>query len=196
MEIIRGNIQPGHFLIRNLDAFLVTALVKRGVDGQALARPGIGYQVDDGLQADQWASSPVLSDMAEHPMFDFVPLAGSRWQVTYAYDESAFIRESLELTFPQSGPISVAAASISGDHQFLGLGVSLPTHLIPPGGDGLHGKLSGIMVHSDTDPTLILTDIVNPVRNCFTEFLVLEIVATNLFWLPFGLPLPACVISR
>lgn len=45
---------------------------------QSAARLGVGYQLDDHLVTDQWATTPVHRDEREQAVLDLVPLAGAR----------------------------------------------------------------------------------------------------------------------
>jgi Subunit ChlI of Mg-chelatase len=40
-------------------------------------------QINDHCMVHQWPPAPVLGDVAEHPMLDLIPLAGTRWEVTH-----------------------------------------------------------------------------------------------------------------
>ena len=49
---------------------------------ESLIGDGVGDEVNDHFMTDERSSSPVLSDVAEHAMFNFVPLAGTWREMT------------------------------------------------------------------------------------------------------------------
>src|SRR5512135_3325744 len=72
-----------------------------------------------------WSSSgrppPVLRDVAEHPVFDLVPLARPGREVTHRDLQSRLIRQILEADLPQSVAPPVAPARVGRDQQLLRL---------------------------------------------------------------------------
>ena len=54
-------------------------------------------------------------------MFDLVPLAGTRWQVTDSDLQTDFIGQFLEFDFPQPQARTIAAAAIGRDQQLRAL---------------------------------------------------------------------------
>jgi hypothetical protein len=117
MEFLSPDPELGHFFIRDFNVLLVYVLVEYGVNRQPLGRSRVSNQVDDRVQADKRPTTPVLSNVAEHTVLDFVPFAGSRGEVTHSNGQPRFIRQPLQFTFPQSGPIPVATAGVSGNQQ-------------------------------------------------------------------------------
>lgn len=65
----------------------------------------------------------------------------------------------------------------------------------PPTADALHCKLCGIMIDTHTNPTLIRTRIINPVRMRPTPFFVYKIIYLNFLWMTLRLPFPALVLQ-
>jgi len=61
-------------------------------------------------------ASPVPRDVTEQTMFNFVPFARSGWKVADFNNQTRFVRQLLQLQFPQTIAVSVAAAAI-GSHQ-------------------------------------------------------------------------------
>jgi len=53
-------------------------------------------KVNNNLMADQRLSSPIQTDMAEHPMFYLVPFACTRGEVAHRYSESGLVSKLLE----------------------------------------------------------------------------------------------------
>ena len=74
MEIIAGDGEGCHGFGADLDTFFVGARVERSLDLEAgLCRRGAD-RLDDGEVIHQWAGTPVLRDVAEQAMLDFIPL--------------------------------------------------------------------------------------------------------------------------
>ena len=99
------------------------------------------YEADYDLAAQQRTTSPVVGYVAEHAVFDLVPLAGARREVTDLHRESEFISQMLQLQTPQGYAVSVAAAAVSGDQQAPGPGVHRAPYLQPPAPNALHREL-------------------------------------------------------
>jgi len=83
--------------------------------------------------------------------------------VTHRYFQPRLIREFLQLELPQAEAIAIAATSISRDQQAGRLRLHRVAHAPPPATDALHGKRGRVMVNPDTDPGLVLGDIVDSV---------------------------------
>jgi hypothetical protein len=56
---------------------------------------GIAAEVDNDFVARQWFAAPIHTDMTKHAVFDLVPLAGSRWEVTDRDQQAGFIGQGL-----------------------------------------------------------------------------------------------------
>jgi hypothetical protein len=82
-------------------------------------------QVHHDLQAPQGHATPILRDMAEHPVLDLIPLARTRWEVADRNRQAKLIRESLNGDLPQPATAAVAPATIGDHQQFRGLGIVL-----------------------------------------------------------------------
>ena len=80
MERVTLDIERCHLLVADLDPLGVSACIQFAADRQTGFGRGGSDQFDDGFAADQWLASPGLGDMAEHSVFDLVPLRGS-WGV-------------------------------------------------------------------------------------------------------------------
>ena len=107
MEVVALEVDRGEFGVGDLDLLGVVVLVEAGVDLQALARRRRGDRVDDDLVADERSSAPVLGDVAEQPVFDFVPLAGAGREVADADLKAGLVGELLQLELPQARAVAV-----------------------------------------------------------------------------------------
>ncbi len=61
---------------------------------------GASYEIHNHLMACERLAPPVHADVAEHPVLDLVPLAGSRREVAYRYAQSRLIRKGLKCNLP------------------------------------------------------------------------------------------------
>src|SRR6185437_12128099 len=77
--------------VGDFDADGVRASIELGLDAKAGRRARRTDQLHDGLMVEERSSAPVLGDVAEHPMFDLVPLRGPRGEVRDADRESGMV---------------------------------------------------------------------------------------------------------
>src|SRR5215207_4006429 len=82
---------------------------------QAILRGSRPNQGNDHFMTDQRATPPVQTDMREQAVLDLVPLARTRRQMTDRDWDPQGIRQLLELHFPESHAIPIAAAAIGTD---------------------------------------------------------------------------------
>ncbi len=82
MEFVAPEVYIFKVGIADLDAGFIGVLVQRGLYSQASVSGDVANQIDHYLPAQQRSPSPVVSDVAEHPVLDLVPFAGARRKVT------------------------------------------------------------------------------------------------------------------
>src|SRR5260370_20682060 len=135
--------------------------------------------------------------MAEHPMFDFVPLARAWRKVTHADVQAQVPGQALEFHLPEPGPVTVAAAGVGRDEQPSGPRVAIAAHLPPPTSNCFDGKLCRVVINAYAHPSLIGQHVVNPIRGYLTQLGVGKVVSRRRLRLPRRLPLPSllCIIS-
>src|SRR5687768_10477999 len=184
MKLVPLEGQFSKLFVRYLEPSFVGILVQLGPNVKPCFGGRAADQIDHDLAADQGASAPVVGDVAEHPMFDLVPLAGSGWKVTDLDLDAELIGQLLQLAFPQ--PIPVAAATIRRNQHAAGIGIAWMTHFFPPAPDAFDGECVVI----DPNATLIGCDIA--IGRDLAEVRINEIIDTNFlrlsFWLPFLAP--------
>jgi hypothetical protein len=78
VECIALDSEGGHLLVANLDTLRVVAHIQFTSHRQTCIARGGNYQFDHRFPADQGLAASVLSDVAERPMLDLVPLGCSR----------------------------------------------------------------------------------------------------------------------
>jgi len=81
MKFVALNRQLREFLIGHLDTRWVGILIQSRLNAQSRLGSGATDQLDHHFSAEQGTPPPVGSDVTEHPMFNLVPLAGSRREV-------------------------------------------------------------------------------------------------------------------
>src|SRR5664280_1761081 len=94
VELGLRDLDRGELFIRDLEASLVGVGVQFGVDPQARLGLRIPDQVHHNGPADQWATTPILRDMAEHAVFDLVPLAGPRGKMAHGNPQPCLLYTS------------------------------------------------------------------------------------------------------
>jgi hypothetical protein len=85
------------------------------------------------MMGDERLAPPVLlRDEREEAVFDLVPLARARRQVTHGDREPEFVHQSLQLELPEPQAIAVAAAPIGCDDERGGVRIPGRAHFVPP----------------------------------------------------------------
>jgi hypothetical protein len=100
MECVALDVESFHLGIGDFDALFVGCGVERAFDFQAGFGCGRGNQFDYGQAIGQGPRTPVLRDVAEHAMFDLVPLRRTWWIVMDVEHEARGVCELLQLDFP------------------------------------------------------------------------------------------------
>ena len=142
-------------------------------------RCGATDQLHDYFQFSERLSAPVLGDVAKETMFDFIPFAGSRREVTNVYRQARLVSKVLQRDFPEFASVCIAAAAVCCDKHLASIRKSLASHFSPPSQNCFHCKIRGIVVDADTDPSFIVRQIVHAVGNGFTEFGILKVVYSH-----------------
>ena len=78
MEIVALDVDGCHFIIADLNAFLIEVVIEVASDRETVFGRGGADQLDNDLVADQWFAAPVLRDVSKETVLDPVPLAGAR----------------------------------------------------------------------------------------------------------------------
>ena len=115
MKIGQLEIESGQFGVGNLEAGRIDASIEFGADFQPGLGCGVRDQIDDDLVTHQRSPPPILGDVAEHPMLDLVPFAGSRWEVAHMDGHPQALRQRLQCHLPQTAPAAVAATPVGRD---------------------------------------------------------------------------------
>src|SRR3990167_6695088 len=89
--------------------------------------------------------------------------------------------------------ITIASTTVRANQYFFGFRITLPPHLLPPEPNALHGKFSRIRMGSYVEPSTIVSNIVDAIRNGFRH-IVGKVVAIHLYWLSLEFPLFAAIL--
>src|SRR5512135_3434057 len=102
MECVPPQSDLPHLFLRDLDPRGIDTLIEFACDFQTRLGRRRCNEVDDRLVTDQRLASPVLADEREEPMRDLVPLARPWREVTHRDLQARLIRQTLELSLPES----------------------------------------------------------------------------------------------
>src|SRR3990172_2296732 len=122
-----GELGRGHRLLG-----WIGPIVQLGSYLESRRRGGASDELDGGGVARQGTSTPILGDVTEHAMFNFVPLARAGREVANRQTQAQVIGHFLKRDLPQPRPAAVAAAAVGRDEQFLRPRITPPAHLPPP----------------------------------------------------------------
>ena len=81
VELIAPDFDLIELLIGDLDTSRIVLWIQFGMNLEAGGGGGTCDEVDDGFETSQRLATPVLADVREKPMLDFVPLAGTGREV-------------------------------------------------------------------------------------------------------------------
>ena len=96
MKLVSPELEFGHLLVGNFQPRRISVGVELAFHRQAGGGGCGGNEVDYDFMTDKRLAPPVLTDEREEPMFDLVPLAGARREVTDRYLQPAFIGQFLQ----------------------------------------------------------------------------------------------------
>jgi hypothetical protein len=183
----RFKLEGPHLLLWNLQTRWVSGRVQLRADLEPGLRRRMGNQLDNHFMTNQRSPALILGDMTEHPVFDLVPFARARWQVTDGAPQAGFIRQPRQFDLPPPGLAPVAPAPVGHDQPLLGPGRGRRAQLPPPAAQRFDCKLRRIMIGPDTDPPLVRRQVVDPIRTRAPQLLVDEIIDPHGFRLAYRL---------
>ncbi len=111
-------------------------------------------------------ASPIAGDVTEHTVFDLVPLAGTRWKVADFNRLADFIGELLELQLPEATRLLLLPPLSAVISRRLAVAYRLAS-MPPPLTNGGHSELGSVAADADTDPSFVLTDVIDTIRHRF-----------------------------
>src|ERR1022692_209670 len=78
-------IQCSQRRVANFNAGRITPGVKLSAYSQTCLRRRLANQLDNHLVTNQRSTAPVLSNVAEHSVFNLIPLAGAGWKMAESF---------------------------------------------------------------------------------------------------------------
>jgi len=115
-KVVVTAARPVFYGVRHVASTASTDIQLR-FDPQPRLRRRITDQVhDDGSRAER-LTSPVLGDVAEHPVLDLVPLARAGREMADRDPQPQVVGQTLQRHFPQPRAISVTATGIGSDQE-------------------------------------------------------------------------------
>src|SRR6266540_1260830 len=110
-------IDGGECLLGYLHPVLIASWVEARFDMKACSGASVAKEIEDHRVAHQRTPTPIGGNVAEHPVFDLVPLAGPGREVARRDRQAGCIRQPLETELPQPRATPVAPTRIRGDQQ-------------------------------------------------------------------------------
>src|SRR5271157_3255208 len=195
MKLIAAQIDFCYLLVGHLDTGRVDAGVQLRMDFQPGFGGGAGDEVHDHLVTDQRFAAPVLTDKGKQSVLDFIPFAGPRRKVTDGNAQSGFVRQFLQLQFPQPHPRAIAPSGVGRDQQASRLRIGGLPHRAPPAPDALHREGGGVVIHAHIHPSGVAGPVVNPVRRRSPQLRDEEIMHPHLLGVALGAQFPPTVLE-
>ena len=195
VERMRREADAFHLLIADDHPFGIRTLVYLGANAKSGGGGRCTDQMDHRRQTDQGLAAPVHGDIREQTMLDAVPFAGAGRIVADRDSPSGAIGKALQLPFPPSQSGSVAAPGIGRDQKMRGTPVGRTSHVFPPASDRVHREMGGVVSDAYTDPTLIATQVIDPIRNGLALGGDHEVVHPHPLRVALGTPGPAAILE-
>src|SRR4029434_7911746 len=133
--LLRSDFHPGRII----------GPVEPSAASESALASGWADELQRRLIADQWLTSPVLTDETEHPMLNRIPFGRGCRQVRDSNRKFKFIAQPLQAKFPQPTAMSVAAATVRFNKQSSWSRINAASFMQPPGADGRDHELRGLM---------------------------------------------------
>src|SRR5215475_2841809 len=128
-------------------------------------------------------------------MLNLIPFTGPRRKMANMNPKSQISCQILQGDFPQPTTAAVAAAPVGCDHQFMRLGITLAAHLGPPSPNRFRCEARSVVIDPNTNPTLVLCDIIDTVGDGLPELFIHKVVNTYFHGLAFRLPFSSAVFE-
>src|SRR5712691_6259027 len=180
MDVVTPQMDVLHYVVFNIEAFLISSRVQDGLHSEAGAGFGRADEIDDRFEIHERLPTPVEADEREEPVLDLIPLTRPRWIVAHANRLADFVGQDLEaqLPDPQCGPI--AATTIRADQESACVAIEASPVEAPPAADTFNGKLGGVMADAHVDDRTVPRDVVGAVGHRFPVTQVRKVVHVHI----------------
>src|ERR1700741_5682442 len=123
---------------------------------------------------------PVVANMAEQTMFDWIPFGRARRIVGHGDGHAPAISQLLQLPFPSPDARVIAATAVRFNKPMLRARVTAAPFLRPPGAQGIGHEGSSLARDSHHDKAPLPLRLVDPERNPSTAGPAGEIMVPNI----------------
>src|SRR5690242_2824256 len=151
------------FFLRDLDLGGVLLAVQARPAPQPRLRGRRPDEPQDRLVAHQGLACPVAADLAEHPVFDQVPLRRRRREVPHRDRQPELVRQPLQPRPPAPAAAAIAPAAVRLDHQAAGARVMAQAFVQQPAADGRGREPGRLPRRADYDVPGVAADVVDAV---------------------------------
>ena len=104
MKCVPFQVYPLNFIIRYLPTGRVFPPIQAAGHVESFSGRRARDQIYDRLIIPKWLATPIRGNERKQPVFNLVPFAGARWKVADGNGKTRFIRELLQLQFPEPQP--------------------------------------------------------------------------------------------
>ena len=105
------------------------------------------------------------------------------------------IGEHLQFDFPQADTVSITTPAIRRHQEVRGARIAGLPHGQPPAAYGVNSETGGIVIGANTDPALVIADIIDAVWDGSPQFRVDKVMYADRFWRSLGVPFPTVVLE-
>jgi hypothetical protein len=112
MKFIGMKIDPFHLLFSDFAAGGIFAAIQSAGHGQAFGGCRLGNEVDHGFVVMPGLAPAIRREEGKEAVLDLVPLARPGRKMTHQWGQAVFIREFLQLQFPQAQAPAIAPSSL------------------------------------------------------------------------------------
>ena len=132
MKPIRLKIDALHLFFGDFAAGWIFATVQSACHFQPFRSRRLSNEMDDGFVISQWFATPIRRDEGKKAVLDLVPLARPWGKMTDRDGQASFIREGLQLQFPQAQPPAIAPPAVGGNQDLSCRRIEPFAFLAPP----------------------------------------------------------------
>jgi len=177
---MRLDVQGAHLCVGNAHALLVGLVDEPCSDLEAWGGPGTGGVGEEGVEAVQRPTGPVLRDFAEEAVLDGVPLGSARGVVGNGDDQTVRVAQAiLDLVLEGATPVAVAATAVGQDQEFGGVRIASLALIAPPALEVVGGELGRVVRGSHVEGAAVGEDVVDAVGHGESEGVGTEVVVVD-----------------
>jgi len=174
---VTGQIESFHHCVRDFHARQILVGDQMGRYLQTSCRFGFTDVLQGGVKRPQRATGPGLANLAEEPMFDWIPFGGAcRIMADDNRQAKAVGHLVLQLVLPHPGASAVAPSTVGFNHHLGGVRETLQALGRTPLGDVVYGKGRGIRRTAQIHGAAIVLGIIKAIGNRPPQRVLFEVV--------------------